>query len=107
MSEEQFKLPSTTSRVTRTATCLCHKVHVQITGDDKDVVLCHCSNCKQRSGSAFMHNHRFMNASLQVLTGKDLLKQYGDGETKTGAMLFNHFCSNCVSATCEPIKFLI
>ena len=81
---------------TRTSTCLCKSVQIEVTGEDKNAVLCHCENCRQASGSAFMHNHRFMKSNIKVLKGEDLLKVYDDKATKSGATLFRHFCSSCV-----------
>ncbi|GIZ49300.1 hypothetical protein CKM354_001233200 [Cercospora kikuchii] len=82
---------------TRTSTCLCKSVQVQITGEDKNAVLCHCDNCRQASGSAFMHNHRWMKSDIKVLKGENVLKVYADSATKSGNTIFRHFCGNCGS----------
>ncbi|KAM3414622.1 hypothetical protein BST61_g9781 [Cercospora zeina] len=82
---------------TRISTCLCKSVQVQITGEDKNAVLCHCDNCRRASGSAFMHNHRWMKSEIKVLKGEDVLKVYDDSATKSGNTIFRHFCGNCGS----------
>lgn len=85
---------------TRTSTCLCKSVQIEVTGEDKNAVLCHCDNCRQASGSAFMYNHRFMKSHITVLKGENLLKVYDDKATKSGATLYRHFCGSCVSSCC-------
>ncbi|EMF09969.1 uncharacterized protein SEPMUDRAFT_151050 [Sphaerulina musiva SO2202] len=82
---------------TRTSTCLCKSVQIEVTGEDKNAVLCHCDNCRQASGSAFMYNHRFMKSHITVLKGENLLKVYDDKATKSGATLYRHFCGSCGS----------
>jgi hypothetical protein len=51
------------------------------------------------SSGAFAHNYRFTKAELQVVKGKDVLKEYKDSNTKSGNTISRHFCSNCV---CVP-----
>lgn len=84
------------STVTINASCLCGTVKFTATGQDKNTVLCHCSNCKKASGSAFAHNHRLIKTDLQITQGKDSIKEYGDNATKSGNTILRSFCSNCV-----------
>lgn len=37
----------------RTGGCLCRRVRYSVTGDPLRVGLCHCTDCRQTSGSAF------------------------------------------------------
>jgi hypothetical protein len=37
----------------RTACCRCKQLSATVTGDPVRVSVCHCLNCKKRSGSAF------------------------------------------------------
>jgi hypothetical protein len=60
-------------------------------------VHCYCPNCKRQTGSAFAHNHRFVQSELTFLKGEDLIKMYADGDTDSGNIMYRHFCSNCVS----------
>ncbi|EME80239.1 uncharacterized protein MYCFIDRAFT_31314 [Pseudocercospora fijiensis CIRAD86] len=83
---------------TRTSQCLCKSIRIEVTGQDKGSVLCHCNNCKQTSGSSFMHNHRFTKSEVKVLEGKNLLKAYKDSDTKSGNTLSRYFCGNCGSS---------
>lgn len=87
---------------TRKMHCLCGSVQIAITGQDKGAVLCHCLNCKASSGSAFMHNHRFMKSDIQVTRGLHFLREYADDDTKSGATLYRHFCCRCVCPTVTP-----
>ncbi|KAK5173535.1 uncharacterized protein LTR77_002216 [Saxophila tyrrhenica] len=84
-------------KVTKTSTCNCGQVEVIVTGVDKGTVFCHCDNCKKASGSAFAHNHRFTKAELQFKKGQDVVREYKDGNTKSGATVNRNFCSNCGS----------
>lgn len=72
------------SKTTKTSRCNCGSVEVEVTGEDKEAVHCYCTNCQRSTGSAFAHNHRFINAEIQVRKGKDLLKRYADGDTDSG-----------------------
>ncbi|KAF2168776.1 hypothetical protein M409DRAFT_36243 [Zasmidium cellare ATCC 36951] len=82
---------------TRTSSCLCKSVQIEVTGTDKGAVLCHCANCQAQSGSAFMHNHRFTKSDIKFTKGEHLVKRYADKNTKSGNELTRGFCSNCGS----------
>ena len=93
----------TAPKVTKSSTCLCGAISLTATGTDKGTVLCHCSNCQKGSGSAFAHNYRFTNASLAFQRGEDLVKQYADSNTKSGATLLRHWCGVCVSPSLHSV----
>lgn len=38
----------------RTGQCLCGRVHYQVRGEPSRIGLCHCSDCRRESGSAFV-----------------------------------------------------
>lgn len=84
-------------QVTKSSICNCRQCELSVKGVDKGAVICHCSNCQKGSGSAFAHNHRFLPGELQIVKGKDVIKQYADSDTKSGNTLYRHFCGNCVS----------
>lgn len=84
---------------TRSSSCLCGAVKLTVTGQDKGAVACHCGNCQKASGSAFMHNYRFLKADMKWDKGEDMVKEYADKNTKTGNTLYRHFCSGCVSGS--------
>ena len=78
---------------TRTASCRCGQLKVAVTGDPVRVSICHCLNCKKRSGSAFAVQARWPSAQVQI-----------DGESKSfvkvadsGNRATFHFCPECGS----------
>lgn len=89
---------------TRTSTCLCKSVEIQVTGTDKGAVLCHCANCQAQSGSAFMHNHRWTKSDMKFTKGEHLVGRYVDKNTKSGNQLTRGFCTKCVSQICITSK---
>lgn len=77
----------------RTASCRCGQLMATVTGDPVRVSVCHCLNCKKRSGSAFAVQARW--PAEQVTT---------DGQSKTfdkagdsGNVATFHFCPGCGS----------
>lgn len=77
----------------RTASCRCGQLQATITGEPVRVSVCHCLNCKRRSGSAFAVQARWPSAQVQI-----------DGESKTfvkvadsGNRATFHFCPDCGS----------
>jgi len=38
----------------RTGQCLCGRIHYEVRGEPLHVGLCHCSDCRRESGSAFV-----------------------------------------------------
>jgi hypothetical protein len=77
----------------RTASCRCGQLSVSVTGDPVRVSVCHCLNCKKRSGSAFAAQARWP-AEHVVITGesKTFVKA---GDAGTPATF--HFCPECGS----------
>jgi hypothetical protein len=77
----------------RTASCRCGQLKVTVTGEPVRVSVCHCLNCKKRSGSAFAAQARWP-------SGKVLI----EGESRTFVMIADsgntatfHFCPECGS----------
>ena len=78
---------------THTASCRCGQLRATVTGEPVRVSVCHCLNCKKRSGSAFAVQARWPSAQVQI-----------DGESKTfvkvadsGNRATFHFCPECGS----------
>jgi len=78
---------------TRTASCRCGQLKATVTGDPARVSVCHCLNCKKRSGSAFAVQARWPSSQVQI-----------DGKSKTfvkvadsGNRATFHFCPDCGS----------
>ena len=77
----------------RTASCRCGQLRATATGDPVRVSVCHCLNCKKRSGSAFAVQARWPRAQVAI-----------EGESKTfvnvadsGNRATFHFCPDCGS----------
>ncbi|KDR67640.1 hypothetical protein GALMADRAFT_257878 [Galerina marginata CBS 339.88] len=79
------------------ANCLCSEVKFTLQGEPFHFVICHCRNCKQVAGSAFMANAMFKPAQVKVIEGRDLIKEYADSNTLTGNTISRSFCSKCGS----------
>jgi len=76
-----------------TASCRCGQLRVTVSGDPVRVSVCHCLNCKKRSGSAFAVQARWPSAQVKI-----------DGQSKTfvkvadsGNRATFHFCPECGS----------
>lgn len=85
-------------RASRSVRCNCGKVELTVTGVDKLAVHCYCINCQRTTGTAFAHNHRFSEAEIKFDHGEEFVKQFADGDTDSGRVMYRHFCVNCVSA---------
>jgi hypothetical protein len=78
---------------TRTASCRCGQLRATASGDPVRVSVCHCLNCKKRSGSAFAVQARWPSAQVRI-----------EGPSKTFVMTADsgnsatfHFCPECGS----------
>jgi len=77
----------------RTASCRCGQLKAAATGEPVRVSVCHCLNCKKRSGSAFAVQARWPAEQVAV-----------EGLSKTHVMVADsgnratfHFCPDCGS----------
>lgn len=77
----------------RTASCRCGQLRVAVTGEPFRVSVCHCLNCKKRSGSAFAVQARWPRAQSTI-----------EGQSKTFVIVADsgnratfHFCPECGS----------
>jgi hypothetical protein len=76
--------------MTRKASCCCGACSVAVEGDPALNALCHCSNCKQRTGSAFGWSAYFDNGRIQAAGGE--LKVYRIEGTNPQR---RWFCATC------------
>lgn len=72
--------------------CLCGGIRFEISGAIKNIVCCHCSECRKAQGSAFATNGVVAESDFKVLSGEHLLTRY---EHTPGYAKF--FCSRCGS----------
>jgi hypothetical protein len=77
----------------RIATCMCRALKVSTQGEPFRVSICHCLDCKVRSGSAFAYQARWKNEDIRI-----------DGEYGTYVRLHEdgdraefNFCRQCGS----------
>lgn len=75
-----------------TGRCLCGAVRYQIHGGIRNIVCCHCSECRKAQGSAFATNGIVRTDEFKILSGADALTGYAatPGQTK-------YFCKVCGS----------
>ena len=77
----------------RTASCRCGQLRATATGDPVRVSVCHCLNCKKRSGSAFAVQARW---PADQVTADGRSSTYEMVADSGNAGIF-HFCPNCGS----------
>jgi hypothetical protein len=78
---------------TRTASCRCGQLSATVTGEPVRVSVCHCLNCKKRSGSAFAVQARWPKAQVRIEgASKTFVKVADSGNRATF-----HFCPDCGS----------
>jgi len=77
----------------RTASCRCGQLTATVVGEPVRVSVCHCLNCKKRSGSAFAVQARWPRERVTIA-----------GQSKTFVMVadsgnrgIHHFCPECGS----------
>jgi hypothetical protein len=77
----------------RTASCRCGQLKVAVTGDPVRVSVCHCLNCKKRSGSAFAVQARWPKAQVTIGGRSQTFVKVAD----SGNRATFHFCPECGS----------
>jgi hypothetical protein len=77
----------------RTATCACGQLSIECQGDPVRVSVCHCLDCKKRSGSAFAAQARFPADRVTVSGRSNQWSRVGD---EGGGAVFD-FCPGCGS----------
>ena len=75
----------------RIATCRCGALTAHCDGDPVRISVCHCLNCKRRSGSAFTAQARFPDSAVRIEGETRIYREAGD----SGAVATFHFCPNC------------
>jgi hypothetical protein len=78
---------------TRTASCRCGQLRITVTGDPVRISVCHCLNCKKRSGSAFAVQARWPSAQVQIEGPSNTFVKVAD----SGNRATFHFCPECGS----------
>ena len=78
---------------THTASCRCGQLRATVTGDPVRVSVCHCLNCKKRSGSAFTVQARWPAEQVMIEGQSKTFKKVAD----SGNWATFHFCPGCGS----------
>ncbi|MEX2297364.1 MAG: GFA family protein, partial [Dongiaceae bacterium] len=78
--------------MTRTATCCCRACAIVVDGDPALNAICHCGDCKRRTGSAFGWSAYFADDRVQPPLGR--LGLYG---LRGDVAQERWFCANCGS----------
>lgn len=76
-----------------TASCRCGQLKAIVTGDPVRVSVCHCLNCKKRSGSAFAVQARWPAEQVSIEGRSSSFKKVAD----SGNWATFHFCPDCGS----------
>ena len=77
----------------RTASCRCGQLRATVTGDPMRVSVCHCLNCKKRSGSGFAVQARWPSEQVRIEGQSKSYKQVAD----SGNWGTFRFCPDCGS----------
>ena len=77
----------------RTASCRCGQLRASVTGHPVRVSVCHCLNCKRRSGSAFSAQARWPSEQVRIEGESKSFEQPSDN----GNRGIFHFCADCGS----------
>lgn len=78
---------------TRTASCRCGQLKAVATGEPVRVSVCHCLNCKKRSGSAFAAQARWPRDQVEIEGRSETFVKVAD----SGNRATFHFCPECGS----------
>ena len=76
-----------------TASCRCGQLRATVTGEPVRVSVCHCLNCKKRSGSAFAVQARWPKAQVSIEGASNTFVKVAD----SGNRATFHFCPECGS----------
>ena len=77
----------------RTASCRCGQLRATTTGEPVRMSVCHCLNCKKRSGSAFATQARWPSEQVAIEGQSKSFKKVSD----SGNWATFHFCPECGS----------
>lgn len=80
----------------RTASCICGQLSAKVTGEPVRVSVCHCLNCKRRSGSAFAVQARFPAERVEMTGEARTFDLTGDSGT-TATFSFCPACGGTVA----------
>ena len=77
----------------RTAHCACGSASITVSGEPEQHNVCHCTNCKRRTGSAFGISSYFQRARVIEKTGA--MQVYAFHHAAQDHDQARHFCAAC------------
>lgn len=86
----------------RVATCRCGSLKAECTGEPVLMSVCHCVECKRRTGSAFSTQARFAAENVNVMGEFRTFVRTADSERT----LTYQFCPNCGSTIAYQIDMM-
>lgn len=75
----------------RTATCCCGQASIMVDGEPKIHLVCHCNNCKKRTGSAFGVSAYFPDSQVKNKNGEMEVYEINNHATHQE----RYFCKLC------------
>lgn len=79
--------------MTRTARCACGNASITVSGEPEVHAICHCANCKRRTGSAFGVSAYFKRTDVVEIKGA--MTVYAFRHPRKEQDQERHFCSAC------------
>lgn len=76
--------------------CICGRLRYRISDRPLAVFMCHCTNCQQRTGSAFALSMLTFRKDFEVMSGATLSRDLPGG---SGALHRQHICPECFTRT--------
>jgi hypothetical protein len=78
----------------RTAQCQCGALSVETQSEPVSVLICHCTGCQRRTGSAFGFSAYFRTDQAKISGQSTAWERKGE----TGNAFTSHFCPTCGTA---------
>lgn len=88
----------------RKARCCCGDVTLEAGGEPQRYGMCHCNNCKQRTGSAFGLSAYYKVEDVEYLSGESSCYQLTN--PNDGSDQNRYFCSRCGSTVYWTVSSL-
>jgi hypothetical protein len=81
------------NHIQRTARCACQRAEITVCGEPEMHGVCHCSNCKRRTGSAFGISAYF--PKVNVMEKKGEMRVFAFRHAAQNHDQARHFCTHC------------